>query len=713
MLLMKRFIFFAIGSCVALMASCNSEQPDNSKASENMSAENPFFNPSTLPFGVPDFAKIKDSDFMPAFERGMAIQLAEVDSIANNPEPPTFENTLVALEKTGQMLQRVNGVFGALASANTNDTLDDIQEKVAPRLAANRDAIVLNKKLFDRIETIYNQRDQLDLDPESARLLEVQYDNFVLAGARLSEDDQQKLKMLNEEEASLSARFSTRLVEATKEAALVVETAEALTGLSDAQIQAAADAGEENTYRISLQNTTQQPALTSLTNRDTRRRLFVCSWSRAEQGGQNDTRELILRLAAIRAEQADLLGFKTYADWNLMNQMAKTSDAVLDFLNKLVPKATAKARAEAKILQQEIDAAQGEFELEPWDWNFYSEKVRKKNYDLDESQITPYLELWTVLEKGVFYAANQLYGLRFEQRDDIPVYDPDMRVYEVFDQDDSTIGLFYGDFFKRDNKSGGAWMNNMVPQSHLLGTQPVIYNVCNFSKPPKGEPALISFDDVTTLFHEFGHALHGFFADQKYPTLSGTNVARDFVEFPSQINEHWALDPKVLPNYARHYETGETIPKDLVDKIKKSSTFNQGYALTELLAAAHLDMQWHTLTTEDDVTNATDFEAHALKVTKLNLPVVPPRYRSSYFLHIWGHGYAAGYYAYLWTEMLDGDAYKWFQENGGLTRENGQRFRDRILSRGNTIDYDQMYRDFRGGDPQIEPMLEGRGLMTE
>lgn len=677
-----------------------------------MSEDNPFYTPSTLPFGVPDFSKIEDSDFMPAFEEGMATKLNEVDSIANSPEPPTFENTLVALERTGQLLQRVNGVFDALSGANTNDSLKEIQEKVAPMLAANRDAIVLNKKLFDRIETVYNQRDQLDLDPESARLLEVQYKNFVLAGAQLSEGDQQKMKKLNEEEASLSARFSTRLVDAAKEAALVVRDSDVLAGLSSAQIKAAADAGNEGAYRVPLQNTTQQPDLASLTNRDTRHQLFENSWSRAERGGENDTRELIKRLAAIRAEQARLMGFKTYADWNLTDQMAKTSGAVQDFLSKLVPAATAKARAEAKVIQDEIDAQNGDFNLEPWDWNFYAEQVRKKHYDLDDSQIKPYLELWNVLENGVFYAANQLYGLQFKRRNDIPVYDADMRVYEVIDQDSSTIGLFYGDFFKRDNKSGGAWMNNMVPQSYLLGSKPVIYNVCNFSKPPKGEPALISFDDVTTLFHEFGHALHGFFADQKYPTLSGTNVARDFVEFPSQFNEHWALDPKILPHYALHYETGETIPQELVDKIKKSSTFNQGYALTELLAAASLDMQWHTLTTEDDVTNVDDFEAHALKVTSLDLPVVPPRYRSSYFLHIWGHGYAAGYYAYLWTEMLDDDAFTWFQENGGLTRANGQRFRDMVLSRGNTIDYDKMYRDFRGRDPQIEPMLEDRGLVN-
>lgn len=694
-----------------LSLSCDQKDADEPKSFQSMTTDNPFSSPSTLPFGVPDFSKIEDSDFMPAFEAAMKMKLNEVDSITNNPESPTFENTLVALEKTGQLLDRVNAVFNALSGANTNDNLKKIQEEVAPKLAANRDAIRLNKKLFARIETVYNQRDQLDLDPESARLLEVQYNNFVLAGAKLPELAQQKMKKLNEEEASLSAQFSTRLIEAAKEAALVVKDADALAGLSNAEIQAAADAGAGDTYRIPLQNTTQQPALASLTNRETRQLLFQHSWSRAEGGGENDTRELIKRLAAIRAEQAKLMGYDTYADWNLTDQMAKTSVVVQEFLSNLVPPSTAKAKAEAQVIQDEIDALNGGFQLEPWDWNFYAEKVRKKHYDLDDSQIKPYLELWNALENGVFYAANQLYGLEFERRNDIPVYDPDMRVYEVIDHDGTTIGLFYADFFKRDNKSGGAWMSNLVSQSHLLGTKPVIYNVCNFSKPAEGEPALISYDELTTLFHEFGHALHGFFADQKYPTLSGTNVARDFVEFPSQFNEHWALDPKILPHYARHYETGEVIPQELVDKIRTSSTFNQGYALTELLAAASLDMQWHTLTTEDTITDVDAFEAQALQATGLDIREVPPRYRSSYFLHIWGHGYAAGYYAYLWAEMLDNDAFAWFQENGGLTRANGQRFRDMILSRGNTMDYKKMYRNFRGQDAGIEPMLENRGLV--
>lgn len=709
---MNRIKIFPVLALAALMVSCNSGNTENSNdvKNEKMDNENPFYQPSSLPYGTPDFSKIKNSDFMPAFDRGIKEKLAEVDSIANNPDAPTFDNTLVALEKSGRLLQRVSSVFFALAGANTNDTLQKIQEDIAPRLSATDDAVHLNKALFERIELLYNGRDSLKLDPESARLLEVQYQNFVLAGARLSDDDKEQLKTLNEEEAGLSAKFSNRLVDAANDAALVVNDSSLLAGLSSAEIRAAAGAGGDSTYKIVLQNTTQQPDLTWLTDRQVRHDLFEHSWNRAERGDDDDTRDLVLRLAAIRAEKARLMGYKTYADWKLQNQMAKTSSAVQDFLGKLVPAATAKAKSEASVIQKQIDAQNGGFKLEPWDWNFYAEQVRKKNYDLDENAIKPYLEMWNVLENGVFYAANKLYGLNFRRRDDIPVYNPDMRVYEVIDHDSTTIGLFLCDYYKRDNKSGGAWMDNLVPQSYLLDQKPVIFNVCNFPKPPAGEPALISFDDVTTMFHEFGHALHGFFADQKYPTLSGTNVARDFVEFPSQFNEHWALNPEVFAHYAKHYKTGEPMPQELVDKIKKASTFNQGYALTELLAAASLDMQWHSITTDDQVDDVDEFEKQALKTTHLDLSQVPPRYRSSYFLHIWGNGYAAGYYAYLWTEMLDDDAFKWFQQHGGMTRENGQRFRDMILSRGNTIDYDKMYKDFRGSAPDITPMLEDRGL---
>ena len=540
---------------------------------------------------------------------------------------------------------------------------------------------------------IYQKRDSLHLDPESARLLEYYHQQFILSGANLSPDDKAKLTELNKEEATLSAKFVNKLLEATKDGALVVDTEDALKGLSAGELKTAAQKakadGKEGKWVIPLQNTTQQPDLQSLENRETRHQLFEASWTRTEKGDKNDTRAIIKRMAAIRAEQATLLGFPNYAAWNLQDQMAKTPQAVETFLQQLIPPTTAKARQEATDLQALIDQEKGGFQCQPWDWNYYSEKVRKARYDLDEDEVKPYFELVHVLEDGVFYAAHELYGLTFQAPPD----------------------LFFCDYFKRDNKSGGAWMDNLVGQSKLLGTKPVIYNVCNFTKPAPGEPALISYDDVTTLFHEFGHALHGFFADQEYPSLSGTRVARDFVEFPSQFNEHWALYPQVLRHYAKNYKTGEPIPQALVDKIKKSVTFNQGYALTELLAAAELDMQWHTIGAGDAVKSVDDFEKAALEKTHLNLPQVPPRYRSSYFMHIWGNGYAAGYYAYLWTEMLDDDAFAWFQAHDGLTRSNGQRFRDMILSRGNTEDYGAMFRNFCGRDPNIEPMLEHRGLV--
>ncbi len=678
---------------------------------------NPIIKDSGLPYNVPDFTEIEPADFKPAYEYAMQVHLKQVDSIANNPAEATVENTLIALEKAGQELGRVERIFGLLTSANTNDELQAIQEEMAPKIAAHYDKITLNDKLFQRIKSLYDNRENLDLDKETARLLEVQYQNFVLAGALLPPEKKEKLKKLNEEEAGLMTQFTNRLLQAAKNAALVIDNKAALKGMSESAIetaaQAAADAGHDGKYLLSIANTTQQPLLQSLDNRDTREKLFKTVWSRATQGDSTDTRELILRLAEIRAEQAELLGYDNYAEWNLVNQMVNTPEEVLNFLQELAPASVAKAKDEASVIQDKINASGDSFELEPWDWNYYAEQVRQEKYALNEDLIKPYFELWNVLENGVFYAAEKLYGITFERRTDIPVYNKDMRVYELFNADGSTIGLFYCDYFARPNKSGGAWMSNIIPQSSLLDLKPVIYNVCNYTKPPEGKPALLSYDDVSTLFHEFGHALHGFFADQKYVTLNGTNVARDFVEFPSQFNEHWALYPEILKHYAVHYKTGEVIPQSLIDKIKKASTFNQGYMLTELLEAASLDMQWHTLSSDEKVTNVEKFSKQALKKTGLYLENVPPRYRSSYFLHIWGNGYAAGYYAYIWTEMLSDDAYEWFKENGGLTRENGDRFRRMILSRGNTMDYAEMYRAFRGHDPEIQPMLESRGLISE
>lgn len=710
---MKKLSILKIGILLLILAGCNS---DRKKSMENVNdlASNPFMKISTLPFQAPDFTKIKNSDFAPAFEEGLKVQRAEIDSIANNPEAPTFENTLVALEKSGQLLRRVNGVFNMLSGANTDSVLQKLSEDIAPKLAALQDAVYLNDALYERVKTIYQDKDKLNLDKESARLLEYYHTQFIRAGANLSKEDKTKLKKLNEEEAGLGAKFTNQLMADAKAAALVVDNKDALKGLSEGALNSAAQnaeaAGKKGQWILSLQNTTQQPALQSLENRETRQKLFEASWTRAEKSDSNDTRATIKRLAEIRTEKAKLLGFPNFAAWNLQDQMAKTPDAVQTFLKKLIPAATAKASREAADLQAVINNEKGSFQLEPWDWNYYAEKVRKSRYDLDEEQVKPYFEVFNVLENGVFYAANRLYGISFKRRNDIPVYNDDMRVYTVYDKDSSELALFYCDYFKRDNKSGGAWMSNVVDQSRLMGTKPVIYNVCNFTKPAPGEPALISYDDVTTMFHEFGHALHGMFASQTYPSLSGTSVARDFVELPSQFNEHWALNPDVFKHFAVHYKTGKPMPQDLVEKIKKARKFNQGYALTEILAAADLDMEWHTIGAGDSIKSADEFESGALKRTKLDLPQVPPRYRSSYFLHIWGNGYAAGYYAYLWAEMLDEDAYNWFVENGGMTQANGQRFRDMILSRGNTEDYNKMFLDFRGRKPDIQPLLEGRGL---
>ncbi|WNL46770.1 peptidyl-dipeptidase Dcp [Dyella sp. BiH032] len=678
---------------------------------------NPFFAASTLPFQAPPFDKIKESDYQPAIEEGMKQHLAEIEKIADNPEAPTFENTFVAMEKVGALLTRLMHAFDAVTGANTSDALQKVQEDEAPKLAAHQDAIYLNDKLFKRVEAVYGQRESLKLDPESLRLVEVVYKNFVHNGAKLSEADKAKLKELNKEESTLSTQFTNKLLAATKDGALVVDDKAKLAGLSDGDIAAAAQAAKDRKldgkWVLPLQNTTQQPQLQSLTDRATREALFKASWDRAEHGDGNDTRAIIERIAQLRAEQAKLLGFPNYGAWKLEDQMAKTPDAALKFMHDLVPSATARAQAEAKDIQAVIDQQKGGFKVEAWDWSHYAEQVRKAKYDLDEAQIKPYFELDNVLQNGVFYAANQLYGLTFKERKDIPVYQPDVRVFEVFDKDGTSMALFYCDYFKRDNKNGGAWMSNFVDQSKLLDTKPVVYNVANFTKPAPGQPALLSFDDVITMFHEFGHALHGLFADSQYPTLSGANTARDFVEFPSQFNEHWATDPKIFAHYAKHYQTGEAMPQALVDKIKKAGTFNKGYDMTELVSAALLDMNWHSLGADAAKQDADKFETEALKKDKIDLSYVPPRYRSSYFQHIWGNGYAAGYYAYLWTQMLADDGFEWFKEHGGLTRENGDRFRAMILSRGNTVELGQLYRDWRGKEPSVEPMLIDRGLKAD
>ena len=674
--------------------------------------QNPFFNVSSLPYHTPPFDQIQETDFMPALQAGMEEKRQEVLAIATNPEAATFLNTCEALEKSGQLLTRVSLVFNAMTSAHTSPYLQQVDEDIAPQLTALNDEIMLNRPLFSRIDQVYLQRNSLDA--ESKRLVEVLWQRFQLAGANLPETQKQQLKALNQEAARLSTQFTNKLLAATKAGGLVVNDVQQLAGLSPSDLavaQAAAAArGLENAWLLVLQNTTQQPALQSLEDRPTRQALFQAAMTRSEKNDDNDTRALVLRLAQVRAEQAKLLGFASFAAWQLQDQMAKTPDAAFAFMRNIVPAARARAEREAAAIQQTIDSQQGNFTLGAWDWNFYAEQVRRAQYDLDESQIKPYFELNSVLEKGVFWAATQLYGIQFTQRHDLPVYHPDVQVYEIFDTDGSGMALFYTDFFKRDSKGGGAWMSNFVNQSTLLDEKPVIYNVCNYTKPANGEPALLSWDDVITLFHEFGHTLHGLFASQRYPSLSGTETPRDFVEFPSQINEHWASEPQVFRHFARHYQTGEAMPAALHEKIIRAGKFNKGYEMTELLAAALLDLHWHSLEGKTPVQSVDAFEQQALRSDDIDLAAVPPRYRSSYFQHIWGGGYSAGYYAYIWTQMLADDGYQWFVEHGGLTRENGDIFRQKILSRGNSSDLKALYESWRGGAPQLEPMLKNRGL---
>ncbi|HSQ22965.1 MAG TPA: M3 family metallopeptidase [Pyrinomonadaceae bacterium] len=699
-------VFFFLGVCVLILKS-----PARSEMA-SAPAGNPFFSESTLPYHAPPFDKIKDSDYAPAIEEGMKNQLAEIETIANNPEAPTFANTFEAMERSGALLTRVTKVFFNLTTANTSDTLQKIKADEAPRLAAHSDAIFLNAKLFARVKALYEKRDALKLDPESRYLVERYHKTFVRAGALLSEVDKETLRGLNQEEAKLTTRFEDDVLAETNDGAVVIDTKADLNGLSENDIAAAAERARERKLEgkwvLALQNTTQQPAMTFLTNRTVRERLFKASVSRANHGGEHDTNSIVTRLAQLRAQRAKLLGYPDHATFTLDDQMAKTPESAEKLLTGIVPAATAKARDEAARMQKLIDAEKGGFQLGPADWEFYAEKVRKAEYDLDESQVKQYFELEHVLHDGVFFAANKLYGITFKERKDLPVYQPDVRVFEVFDANGKSLALFYADYFQRSNKDGGAWQDSFVDQSSLLGTQPVIINVCNFTKPAAGQPVLLSFDDVTTMFHEFGHALHAMFAHIRYPLLG--SVPRDFVEFPSQFNEHWALDPAVFANYARHYQTGQPMPQSLVDKIKRSRTFNQGYAVTEYLSAALLDMAWHSLPPNAPQQDANAFEAAALKRFQIDLPQVPPRYHTTYFSHIWDGGYSAGYYAYLWSEVLDHDAFYWFKEHGGLTRANGQRFRDLVLSRGGTQDVATTFRNFRGRDPIVEPLLIERGL---
>ncbi|MCW1964084.1 M3 family metallopeptidase [Chryseobacterium viscerum] len=712
---MKNISSVLLISALAFNQSCTTmKQTDIQQelpAPDPSLSSNPFMKKSKLQYEAPEFDKIKNEHFKPAFEYGLKQHEAEIVKIANNPAAPTFENTIVALEKSGEVLRRAQIVFSNLTSANTNPTLQALDEEYAPIFAAHSDKLYLNENLYKRIQAIKED----GLDSESKRLVQYYKQNFEIAGANLSAADKEKLKQLNQELASLSTQYSNKLLEARKQGGVFFSDAKELDGLSADEIAAAAadakTAGQPGKYLLALQNTTQQPLLQNLKNRATREKLFKASWTRAEKGDANDTRSTIEKLAKLRLKKAQILGKKNFAEWKLQDQMAKTPEAATNLMNQIATPAVETARREAKDIQDLIDQQKGGFKVEPWDWNFYAEQVRKAKFDLDESEIKPYFEITTVLEKGVFFAAEKFYGLTFKKRTDLPVYHPDVVTYEVFDHDGKSIAIYYLDFYTRDSKNGGAWMSNFVEQSYLLGTKPVIVNCYNYQKPAPGKPSLISYDDVSTIFHEFGHSIHGMFASQKYPSLSGTNVPRDFVEFPSQINEHWALDPVVLKNYAVHYETKQPIPQALVDKIKKASTFNQGYMTTELVSAAELDMDWHTVSNDSQFIPVLDFEKQSLASHGFNLATVPPRYHTPYFAHIWGGGYSAGYYAYLWSETLDNDAWEWISKNGGLTRENGDRFRKYILSVGNSVDLNQAFRDFTGHDPDIKPLLRNRGFI--
>ncbi len=700
------------------LASAQTKAPEAQKpaaapAAPAFTEANPFYAPSKLPFQAPPFDKIKDSDFQPAIEEGMKQEIAEIEKIADNPAAPTFANTFEAMERSGALLRRVSRVFGGLVQSNTNPTLQKLQAELAPKLAAHRDAIYLNPKLFARVKAIYDQRATLDPTPEAKRLVEREYKDFVRAGALLSPEDQTALRAINKEQSKLTTEFRRKVLADTNAAAIVIEDKALLAGLPESDIAAAAQKAKERgltgKWILTLQNTTQQPPLTDLDDRAMRDRLFTASVQRGNHGGDNDTKEIVSRLAQLRAQRAKIMGFPSFAAFQLDDQMAKTPENALKLMNSLVPAATAKAAGEAARMQKVIDAQKGGFKLGPQDWQYYAEEVRKAEYNLDESEVRPYLELDRVLNDGLFYAANKMYGITFKERKDIPVYQPDVRVWEVFDKDGTPLALFYGDFYSRSNKSGGAWTSGFIGQSKLLGTKPVVTNTENFTKPAPGQPALLTFTEVTTMFHEFGHALAGMFSNVTYPSLAG-GVPRDFVEVPSQFNEHWALEPSVFANYAKHYKTGEPMPAALVEKIKKARTFNQGYALTEYLGAALLDMAWHTLPADTPLQDPNAFEPAALAKFRIDMPEVPPRYHTTYFSHIWASGYSAGYYAYLWSEVIDDDAYYWFKEHGGMTRENGQRFCDMILSKGGTEEADAMYRAFAGRDAKIEPLLIERGL---
>jgi len=691
---------------------------------DRLEGANYFELESSLPLKAPDFDAISEDDYMPAFEKAMAIQKGEIQRIIDNPEPPTFENTIVALEKSGRMLGRVGAVFFHLTGTNTNDRLDEINTEISPRLSAHSDSIVLNPELFARVKAVYDNRAAMSMTREDAKLLEETYKSMVHAGAELTDAERERVKEINTELSTVTTEFAQEARNAMADQPVFFDSREELAGLSESDITSAAKLAEEEgqpgKFAIALQNTTQQPLLPSMENRAAREKLFKASYHRADGTTDIDTRELVAKIAELRAEKAALFGEPDWASYTMYDRMVESPQAALDFMGQMVPALAETQRREGALLTEKIAEEGGDFEVQPWDWYRYANQIKAERYEVDDDEVMQYFQLDKVLEDGVFYMANKLYGLTFERRTDLPVYHPDVWTYDVFEADGSQLGIFYFDPFQRPSKRGGAWMSNFVDQSYLWDEKPVIYNVLNIPKAPEGEPQLVSFDWVTTAFHEFGHALHGFFADQQYPSLSGTATARDFVEYPSQVHEMWATYPEVLQNYAKHYRTGETIPTELVEKIEASSKFNQGYDFGEVLEAALLDMKWHALSGEeaamiDTAEEVSQYEDKSLRELGLEVDLVPPRYRTTYFNHIFSGpaGYSAGYYSYLWTQMLDHDSRNWFLQNGGLTRENGDHYRQTVLSQGGTRDYGEMYRDFAGRDPDVQYMLVALGLAEE
>lgn len=710
-------VSMSLAACGQDPAPDAADAPAADPVAADMPATNPLLSPSTLPYQYPPFDKIRNEHYAPAFDQGMAEERADIEAIASNEDAPTFENTIIAMELSGETLGRVQRIFGNLSGAHTNEEIEKVRSELAPKLSAHGDAIMLDEALFARIDALFQKRDTLGLDTESLRLLERYHRNFVRAGARLSAEDKDTLRALNSELAELQTRFSQNVLNEVNASAVLFDSAEELVGIGEAAIAAAAtratEAGHEGKYLIALQNTTGQPPNQSLTNRASRQRIHEASVNRGISGGEFDNRELVARMVALRAQRAELLGYPNHAAFVLEVATAGTVQAVNDMLSRLAPAAVANARREAADIQAVIDAEGHDFELAAWDWSHFAEKVRQERYALDAEALRPYFELDNVLENGVFYSATRLFGITFKERTDLPVYQSDVRVWEVFEADGTPLGIFVGDFYARPTKRGGAWMNAYVQQNGLRDTLAVVGNHLNIPKPPDGEPTLLTFDETNTLFHEFGHAVHGLFSAVRYPTFAGTSVPRDFVEYPSQVYEMWATWPEVLANYAKHYQTGEPIPQELLDKVEAADNFNQGFATTEYLAASIIDQRFHQLASGETPTDVVAFEKQALVDSGMDFAPVPPRYKTAYFSHTFAGGYSAGYYSYIWSEVLDADSVAWMKENGGLTRENGDHFRATLLSRGGTKEAMDLYRDFAGREPRIEALLERRGLIID